>query len=133
MRIYTVLKHDSEILLLEITRGRATPSGTNSKVDSIPARPWGFLQTAADMHESVATLAPTSGTQTGNTSRAPSVPRREETGDSEKAGRVWARSVTFWHYLPGYLLCKNISSSLIVLSLLPKMVASMGSALYEHG
>ncbi|KAF2213542.1 hypothetical protein CERZMDRAFT_67003 [Cercospora zeae-maydis SCOH1-5] len=33
------------------------------------------------------------GSQTRGSSRAPSVPRREETGDSEKAGRVWARGV----------------------------------------
>ncbi|CAK4033160.1 hypothetical protein AC578_8801 [Lecanosticta acicola] len=43
------------------------------------------------MEESTATLSAPSGTPTRSSSRAPSAPRREETSNSEKAGRVWAR------------------------------------------
>ncbi|SMQ51600.1 unnamed protein product [Zymoseptoria tritici ST99CH_3D1] len=50
------------------------------------------------MEESEATLSVPSGAHTGSQSRAPSVKRREETSDSEKAGRVWARGVDDpWH------------------------------------
>ena len=54
-------------------------------------------------------------------SRAPSVPRREETGDSEKAGRVWARGVAdAWD--PCILTCDGGGirgySSLIILKAL---------------
>ncbi|KAK4497936.1 hypothetical protein PRZ48_010592 [Zasmidium cellare] len=50
------------------------------------------------MEESTATLSAPSGSQTRTSSRAPSAPRRAETEDSEKAGRVWAREVEDpWH------------------------------------
>lgn len=45
------------------------------------------------MESSVGTLSAPEGSQTRNSSRAPSAPRREESSDSEKAGRVWARTV----------------------------------------
>ncbi|KXT18428.1 hypothetical protein AC579_8156 [Pseudocercospora musae] len=45
------------------------------------------------MEASVGTLSAPDGSQTRSSSRAPSAPRREETSDSEKAGRVWARTV----------------------------------------
>ncbi|UJO21508.1 uncharacterized protein CLAFUR5_09268 [Fulvia fulva] len=52
------------------------------------------------MEESTATLSAPAPSQphTRSSSRAPSAPRREETSDSEKAGRVWARGVDDpWH------------------------------------
>ncbi|USW55923.1 Putative patatin-like phospholipase domain, Acyl transferase/acyl hydrolase/lysophospholipase [Septoria linicola] len=74
------------------------------------------------MDESTASLAPgDDSSQTRHSSRAPSVPRREETGDSEKAGRVWSRGVAdAWD--PCILTCDGGGirgySSLIILKAL---------------
>ena len=70
-------------------------------MDSLPVRPWAFLGAgpapgAVGMPDGVAnSLAslPLPNNTTPHTRSPSRAPRREETKDSEKAGRVWARSV----------------------------------------
>jgi hypothetical protein len=81
------------VTCIHLKRQNPAQGGTVDKVDSIPFNPWEFLRPTPQMEASAATLSIPSGTQTGSQSRAPSVRRREQTSDSEKAGRVWARGV----------------------------------------
>ena len=80
------------------------------KLDAIPVAPWASFKDRSDaMDDSVGSLPPTaermdasaissitgrlSASAQADDSRSPSMRRRAETEDSEKAGRVWAREV----------------------------------------
>lgn len=62
-------------------------------MDAISFKPWALLGSAPDMEASNASLSAPEESPTRVSSRAASVPRREERRDSEKAGRVWARGI----------------------------------------
>lgn len=62
-------------------------------MDAISFKPWALLGSAPDMGASNASLSAPEESPTRVSSRATSVPRREERRDSEKAGRVWARGI----------------------------------------
>lgn len=74
------------------------PIRQRQTLDSLPVAPWSFLRPSASTADStMGTLPPPSAisephSRRSSRSRAPSQ-RRQETDNSEKAGRVWAREV----------------------------------------